>query len=140
VTFALAFVLSAHAGKPFDLVTDPLVTLPAGEGTTLEIRLRMTEEKKIYKDMVAIEVKDADELTVGAIVLPEGKTIPDPMGTAPREVYANDTVLAVPVAAPADAHGTSVLSLLVRFQGCSPSMCYAPMDQTVKIRVRVLSS
>ena len=137
---ALAFVLSAHAGKPFDLVTDPLVTLPAGESTTLQIRLQMTEDKKIYRDMVAIDVKDADDLTVGTIVLPEGKTIPDPMGTAPREVYGNGTILEVPVSAPADAHGTSVLSLIVRFQGCSPSMCYAPTDQTMKIRVRVLSS
>ena len=137
---ALALVLAAQAAKPFELVTDPLITLSAGESTTLEIRLRMTEEKKVYKDMVGIDVKDADDLTVGTIVLPEGKTIPDPMGTAPREVYANGTILQVPVSAPGDAHGTSVLSLIVRFQGCSPSMCYAPMDQTVKIRVRVLSS
>jgi hypothetical protein len=93
---ALAFVLAAQAGKPFDLVTDPLVTLPAGASTTLQIELRMTEEKKIYKDMVGIDVKDADDLTVGTIVLPEGKTIPDPMGEGPREVYVNGTVLAVP--------------------------------------------
>ena len=137
---ALAFVLAAQAGKPFELVTDPLITLPAGESTTLQLKLRMTEEKKVYRDMVGIDVKDADDLTVGTIVLPEGKTIPDPMGTAPREIYVNGTVLEVPVSAPADAHGTSVLSLVVHFQGCSPSMCYAPMDQTVKVRVRVLSS
>jgi len=137
---ALAFVLAAQAGKPFDLVTDPLVTLPAGQSMTLEIKLRMTEEKKIYKDMVGIDVKEADDLTVGTIMLPPGKTIQDPMGESPREVYLNGTVLEVPVFAPADAHGTSVLSLVVHFQGCSPSMCYAPMDQTVKVRVRVLSS
>ena len=137
---ALALVLAAHAAKPFVLVTDPLVTLPAGESMTLEIRLQMTDEKKIYKDMVAIDVKDADDLTVGTIVLPEGKTVPDPFGQVPRAVYENGTVLEVPVSAPADAQGTSVLSLVVHFQGCSPSMCYAPADQTMKIRVRVLSS
>jgi hypothetical protein len=137
---ALALVLAAQAGKPFELVTDPLVTLPAGQSTTVQIKLRMTEEKKVYKDMVGIDVKDADDLTVGTIVLPEGKTIPDPMGEVPREVYVNGTVLAVPVSAPADAHGISVLSLVVHFQGCSPSMCYAPMDQTVKVRVKVLST
>ena len=68
---------------PFTCEVDPFFVVREGEAAGLQIRLRVPEGTKLYRDQVAAEVGAAAGLVPGTLVVPEGKPTTIPGGAAP---------------------------------------------------------
>lgn len=127
----------APAADPFAWRAEPGVVDAGGRG---EVRLVLAVPPGffVYRDQIEVVAAYAAGLGVAAAVLPPGRRDADPADPAAvREVYAADTVVAVPITAPAGAGGVVRLVLDVRHQGCRPGLCYAPVTTRLEVPVRV---
>ena len=131
--------LSPDDPGPFKCKVDPFFTLNAGETAELRIRLSVPKDKKLYQDMVSVEVLESRGLNIGELNLPKGEPYSTSWGEE-RVVYSGDVELLLPISTPAKAErGRHDLQIQVFWQGCSEGMCYRPGDQSFNVPVRVKS-
>lgn len=91
---------------------------------TLELVFTIAPDHKLYKSRIAL-TSDAD---LGEMLMPAGEWYDDPE-LGPMEVYHDKVVLRVPVYEAKDGEAVNV-----RFQGCSLSLCFQPVEQTVYLK------
>jgi len=134
----LAWSVPAWAGakNPFRVEASN-TELAAGAAGVIQVTVRVPAEHYLYRDMMAVDVVTAENLTMGEASFPPGHTKPDPADpTATREQYDMDVVIEVPVTAPAKA-GAYPVTFAVRYQGCKKSLCWMPQTEDVEATVRV---
>ena len=129
--FTVLCVLSAWATSPpppFPLDASDAAAAPGGK-TTLGVHLTIPEGFHIYREMLAVSVVDPAGLQVGAITLPRGDTVPDPLVPGQtREQYEYSVDVSIPLAAPANAAGNKVVKVKARYQACKDTVCLLPVD------------
>ncbi|TNE85937.1 MAG: hypothetical protein EP330_23665 [Deltaproteobacteria bacterium] len=137
----LLLALSAHALPPYAApdrppaevaVEDPFAwhTTYDAEHTRIVATLTIPEGHTVYRDQVEIDVVDGGGAVLGKPDLPKGEVRPDPAGRAPRELYAADLVVFLPV-----KRGDGVVKLSLRHQGCKGGLCFAPVTQERLVQV-----
>ncbi len=139
----LLLSLSAQAGaekNPFRAeVTDAKVA-PGGT-TAVTVSIMVPRKHHVFRDMLEVTVVGADGLVPGEVSYPPGVMAPDTTGTnggQPRESYESDVRVDVPFAAPADARpGPHPVTLHVRYQGCSETLCFFPEETDLSSTVVV---
>ncbi|MDH3067403.1 protein-disulfide reductase DsbD [Achromobacter insolitus] len=108
-----AFIFSAEMGAP----------------ETLELRYRVAPGYYMYRERFGITISPIGAATLGDAVYPKGEVKYDPTFEKDMEVFHQDVVIRVPVAA-----GGQPFTLTVTAQGCADAgLCYPPMDSSVKL-------
>ena len=97
----------------------------------LHIGWQIAEGNYLYRDKIEARITDNDNVTLGALNLPQGENKQDEYFGL-TEVYHQDVLLSVPLNRPDTAQ---TLTLEVRYQGCSETfnICYPPETKTVKL-------
>ncbi len=108
-----AFVFSAQMAAP----------------DTLELRYRVAPGYYMYRERFGITISPIGAATLGEAVYPKGEVKFDPTFEKDMEVFHQDVVIRVPVAA-----GGQPFTLTLTGQGCADAgLCYPPMDSSVKL-------
>ncbi|MGX9689966.1 protein-disulfide reductase DsbD [Achromobacter anxifer] len=108
-----AFVFSAQMAAP----------------DTLELRYRVAPGYYMYRERFGITISPIGAATLGEAVYPKGEVKYDPTFEKDMEVFHQDVVIRVPVAA-----GGQPFTLTLTGQGCADAgLCYPPMDSSVKL-------
>ncbi len=96
---------------------------------TLELRYRVAPGYYMYRERFGITISPIGAATLGDAVYPKGEVKYDPTFEKDMEVFHQDVVIRVPVAA-----GGQPFTLTVTAQGCADAgLCYPPMDSSVKL-------
>nr|WP_162726447.1 protein-disulfide reductase DsbD [Achromobacter insolitus] len=96
---------------------------------TLELRYRVAPGYYMYRERFGITISPIGAATLGDAVYPKGEVKYDPTFEKDMEVFHQDVVIRVPVAA-----GGHPFTLTVTAQGCADAgLCYPPMDSSVKL-------
>ncbi|WP_108912848.1 protein-disulfide reductase DsbD [Achromobacter insolitus] len=96
---------------------------------TLELRYRVAPGYYMYRERFGITINPIGAATLGDAVYPKGEVKYDPTFEKDMEVFHQDVVIRVPVAA-----GGQPFTLTVTAQGCADAgLCYPPMDSSVKL-------
>ncbi|GLK94379.1 thiol:disulfide interchange protein DsbD [Achromobacter xylosoxidans] len=96
---------------------------------TLELRYRVAPGYYMYRERFGITISPIGAATLGDAVYPKGEVKYDPTFEKDMEVFHQDVVVRVPVAA-----GGQPFTLTVTAQGCADAgLCYPPMDSSVKL-------
>lgn len=96
--------------------------------------LTIPDGHTVYRDQVELSVAEAKGLVVGRPDLPPGEVREDPAGREPRELYAADLVVYLPV-----KRGVGVVKLELRHQGCKGGLCFPPVSSERLVVVRAPS-
>lgn len=99
----------------------------------LHIGWQIAEGNYLYRDKIEARITDNDNVTLGALNLPQGENKQDEYFGL-TEVYHQDVLLSVPLNRPDTAQ---TLTLEVRYQGCSETfnICYPPETKTVTLEL-----
>ncbi|WP_376785045.1 protein-disulfide reductase DsbD [Achromobacter insolitus] len=96
---------------------------------TLELRYRVAPGYYMYRERFGITISPIGAATLGDAIYPKGEVKYDPTFEKDMEVFHQDVVIRVPVAA-----GGQPFTLTVTAQGCADAgLCYPPMDSSVKL-------
>ncbi|MGB3434381.1 protein-disulfide reductase DsbD [Achromobacter sp.] len=96
---------------------------------TLEMRYRVAPGYYMYRERFGITISPIGAATLGEAVYPKGEVKYDPTFEKDMEVFHQDVVIRVPVAA-----GGQPFTLTLTAQGCADAgLCYPPMDSSVKL-------
>ncbi|MGS1008361.1 protein-disulfide reductase DsbD [Achromobacter anxifer] len=96
---------------------------------TLELRYRVAPGYYMYRERFGITLSPIGAATLGEAVYPKGEVKYDPTFEKDMEVFHQDVVIRVPVAA-----GGQPFTLTLTAQGCADAgLCYPPMDSSVKL-------
>ncbi|MGS1110795.1 protein-disulfide reductase DsbD [Achromobacter anxifer] len=96
---------------------------------TLELRYRVAPGYYMYRERFGITISPIGAATLGEAVYPKGEVKYDPTFEKDMEVFHQDVVIRVPVAA-----GGQPFTLTLTAQGCADAgLCYPPMDSSVKL-------
>ncbi len=96
---------------------------------TLELRYRVAPGYYMYRERFGITISPIGAATLGDAVYPKGEVKYDPTFEKDMEVFHQDVVIRVPLAA-----GGQPFTLTVTAQGCADAgLCYPPMDSSVKL-------
>jgi len=88
----------------------------------------------VYKQQVAIDIKENDSVKAGAFTLPEG------VEHDGEVVYLNGQVLNIPLVNKSSASGLAAFSLVFDFEGCSDQgLCYEPSTKVFDLEVDLSS-
>ncbi|MGY6273016.1 protein-disulfide reductase DsbD [Achromobacter denitrificans] len=95
----------------------------------LELRYRVAPGYYMYRERFGIAISPIGAATLGEAVYPKGEIKYDPTFEKDMEVFHDDVVLRVPIAA-----GGQPFTLTLTGQGCADAgLCYPPMDSSVKL-------
>jgi thiol:disulfide interchange protein DsbD len=96
---------------------------------TLEMRYRVAPGYYMYRERFGITISPIGAATLGEAVYPKGEVKYDPTFEKDMEVFHEDVVIRVPIAA-----GGQPFTLTLTGQGCADAgLCYPPMDSSVKL-------
>lgn len=96
---------------------------------TLELRYRVAPGYYMYRERFGITISPIGAAKLGEAVYPKGEVKYDPTFEKDMEVFHQDVVIRVPVAA-----GGQPFTLTLTAQGCADAgLCYPPMDSSVKL-------
>jgi len=96
---------------------------------TLELRYRVAPGYYMYRERFGITISPIGAAKLGDAVYPKGEVKYDPTFEKDMEVFHQDVVIRVPVAA-----GGQPFTLTLTAQGCADAgLCYPPMDSSVKL-------
>ncbi|MBN2432121.1 MAG: thioredoxin family protein [Acidobacteria bacterium] len=94
----------------------------------------------LYSDMYAIRLNSAVGLEYGEPHYPEPKKHYDQILNEEKLVYAGTHTFAVPVTATAAAPATGQFTILVDYQGCSPTTCFLPDTREMTVSYEISSA
>ncbi len=141
-----AFLLAAHAvaapaAPPDPVDVEPIdATLAPGGHGNIGVSLAILPGYHVYTDMVEVKTVSAADLVVSAPQYPAGDTVPDPASPGQmRQAYEGVALVKLPVALPASAQAGSShsVSLHVRYQACTATLCAMPVEADVTAIVTV---
>jgi len=103
----------------------------AVNGNTLRVRWDIADKVYLYRDKFKFELKEADGITLGTPVLPEGKKkIDESFGE--MMVYYHDVDIDIPLER-TNLNATDVI-LVVKYQGCADAgFCYPPITKEMPV-------
>lgn len=97
-----------------------------GDAFSVFIKIHIAKGNYLYADNTRLIPPDAAELTFSPVKTPETINIKDPEGN-PFPVYRKEAVFELPVQVSDTAPpGPVVLTLMLKYQGCSDTMCFIP--------------
>ncbi len=103
----------------------------AVNGNTLRVRWDIADKVYLYRDKFKFELKEADGITLGTPVLPEGKKkIDESFGE--MMVYYHDVDIDIPLER-TNLNATDVI-LVAKYQGCADAgFCYPPITKEMPV-------
>ncbi|NOX93239.1 MAG: protein-disulfide reductase DsbD [Gammaproteobacteria bacterium] len=103
----------------------------AVNGNTLRVRWDIADKVYLYQDKFKFELKEADGITLGTPVLPEGKKkIDESFGE--MMVYYHSVDIDIPLER-TNLNATEVI-LVVKYQGCADAgFCYPPITKEMPV-------
>lgn len=139
VAFSAAAAL--QGGSPFTVIWDEQpVELKPGTSFRLGVTIRAPEGYYLYADETDVDFASLEGLLISDIRYPKSKPYVDPVLGKKVEVYSGDVSIAIEGRVPESMEpGDRELTALVRFRGCSPTLCYRPEEREVGFRMAVLT-
>ena len=130
----------------FNLFTWQLLTpnpsLAPGQAAMLRISLTCAEDHFAYLERTSVEIEGHENLPliVQGYESPPTKSKKDPADPdgPPIEVYSGIVEFAIPIGATSNpAEIDAPLTVRVKHQGCSSSVCYFPFEETFSTTIRI---
>lgn len=137
--FTTVSAYAQNMDEIFHWTVSPQSALTApGETFILEATLSVKENHIVYQDMTSFSIENAENITLGEVVLPEAKEKTDPTDNEIKKVYAGTELFKIPFTAdPALASGTKEFQLIIKYQGCSEKLCYFPQTLAIPISLQI---
>ncbi len=133
------YALGAPAVEP--VMLDAVdASVAAGAKGAISVDLEIQSGYHLYVDMLEVRVVSASGVTVSSPVYPVGETVADPANPGEtREQYEGAARVQLPVVVPKSAAAGSAypVSLHVRYQACTGTLCTMPVEQELTATVRV---
>jgi len=143
-TLALAALLSISLvvyAENF-AVTSTLEPPSAGPGktVTLKVEFKLGKGVHLYKDKLAFSWEELQGVTAGQPTLPPAGTIPDALdetGQSVTEVYKEAVTVSLPLNITGSAGSIAIARGAVKYQGCTDTLCFAPMKEPLSFVIPV---
>jgi thioredoxin:protein disulfide reductase len=144
VAVALLAAAAASAaiphGTPFEAEWNA-ARIEASPGTPFQasLTIQVPEGHYLYADETDLDFASLEGLFITAVHYPKPTPYVDPFLGKKVQIYRGDVTINVEGKVPAALPpGEKELTALVRFRGCSPTLCYRPEERELAIRVAVL--
>jgi thiol:disulfide interchange protein DsbD len=131
VFLSTAAMPQADLEEPFEwnATVAPEKVFP-GEKATLKVTFTPEEGHYIYKDMTSFTIQESEGISAGQTEFPETTRIKDPFDGKQKDVYREQAEFNIPLQIAASAsEGTREVMLTLRYQGCSPDVCFFPKKE-----------
>ncbi len=150
LTIACALLVMILAGaaqasigpsSPFRVLwNDKPLHIETGESFSIPITIEVPEGYYLYADDTDIDFASLEGLFVEDIVYPKAEPYEDPFTGRTVDVYRGTATLTVVGQAPEGlSPGQRELTAVLRFRGCSPTLCYRPEQQEIPVSIDVSS-
>lgn len=151
INFLILFIVliaAAEAGgaigpqAPFSVGWDGLErNLAPGSEFSIELRIDMPEGYYLYADDTEIDFASLEGLFITDIEYPRSTRYDDPFTGKQVDIYKGRAAFTVRGKVPDGLKpGEHELTALVRFRGCSPTLCYRPEQKEIPIDVSVVEA
>jgi thiol:disulfide interchange protein DsbD len=143
VLVLVSLVLFASNAYPQNfVVTSSIEPLSAGPGDTVDLKVsfKLAEGVHLYKDKLAFSWETLEGVTPGEPAFPPAGTVPDPLdptGQFPTEVYDNAVTITLPLTVTAAPGSSATIHGAIKYQGCTDTVCFRPMEETLSFNVPV---
>ncbi len=139
---AAASLLIAAAGAEKFVVSSTVEPQSASPGDTvnLHVDFKLAEGVHLYKDKIAFTWEELEGVVPAQPTLPPADTIPDLFdnsGASVIEVYDRAVTITVPLRTTAAPGTNAVLRGTVKYQGCTDTLCFAPMNEPFSFTIPV---
>ena len=111
-----------------------------GETVDLKVSFKLAEGVHIYKDKLGFSWEKLEGVTPGELTLPPAGTIPDALdetGQSVTEVYEKAVTISLPLTVTADPGSVATLRGVAKYQGCTDTVCFRPMEETLSFDIPV---
>jgi len=143
VLVLVSLVLFASNAYPQNFVVtssiEPSSAAP-GETVDLKVSFKLAEGVHLYKDKLAFSWEKLEGVAPGELALPPAGAIPDlldPTGQSVIEVYDNAVTITLPLTVTAAPGSSATVRGLVKYQGCTDTVCFRPVEETLAFNVPV---
>jgi thioredoxin:protein disulfide reductase len=137
---ALAARAAINPSSPFHVLWEQSPTeVRPGSPYHLALTIRVPEEYYLYAEESDLDFASLEGLFITKVKWPEPSSHLDPFLGRKVEVYRGDVVVTIEGRVPEGlAAGMREVTALVRFRGCSETLCYRAEEREVAFRVDVL--
>ncbi len=134
---ALSDLAGNLGGSSGDEFLDPddafQVTVDVTDSNTLRASWVIAEGYYLYRDKTGFVLKDAQDIVLGPIQLPPGKTKNDPF-FGPVEIYQH--VIEAPIPLERATGPAQTITLEAKYQGCAEQgICYPPITKQLSVNL-----
>lgn len=128
-----------NPASPFQVLWDDEVkTLKAGEPFHLTVTIRAPENYYLYAEDTEVEFVSLEGIFVTDIHYPRGEPYTDPFMRKTVNILKGDAVISIKGRVPDDlGPGDKVLTAVVRYRGCSPTLCYRQEEKEITFKIKV---
>jgi thiol:disulfide interchange protein DsbD len=112
-----------------------------GETVSLKVDFKLGEKVHLYKDKLAFSWEELEGVTAGQPTLPPPATIADPLdetGQTLTEVYEKAVTINLPLTVTGAAGTTARVRGVVKYQGCTDTICFRPMKEALYFDIPVI--
>jgi thiol:disulfide interchange protein DsbD len=125
------------------VVTSSIEPTSAGPGETvsLTVDFKLGEKVHLYKDKLAFSWEEFEGVKQGRPTLPPAGTIADPLdetGQTLTEVYEEAVTIKLPLTVTSTAGTTARIRGVVKYQGCTDTICFRPMKEALSFDIPVI--
>lgn len=126
-------------GSPFRVIWDDEPrSLEAGDEFSIGITVEVPEGYYLYADDTEVDFTSLEGLFITDIRYPNATPYEDPFIGKTVDVYRGSAVITIDGRVPEGLSlGEHELTALLRFRGCSPTLCYRPEQREIPISVDV---
>ena len=112
----------------------------SGETVHLKVNFRLGEGIHLYKETLVFSWEELEGATPGQPTFPPTNTIVDPVdetGQSVTEVYEEAVTISLPLTVTAAAGSTVTVRGAVKYQGCTDTFCFRPMETALSFDIPV---
>ncbi len=146
IVFAVIAVLLPFAAwaaispaKPFHVLWDdsPRMLTP-GSDFEIDLTVQVPDGYYLYADDTDVDFSSLEGLFITDIIYPKASSYLDPFMKKSVDVYMGDVRITIKGEVPEGlSAGERELTALLRFRGCSPTLCFRPEQREVSFNINV---
>ena len=142
---AVTFAAQPDLDALFSLSVNPsALEVEQGSSTVIDVTLTVAPEHFVYQERTSVSVETPEEtgipgVEVGSTFAPEPELKKDPFDGEMKPIYKGTVNFRVPLSVSGNAEsGTREIPVVVRYQGCSQSMCYFPQTKNIPVTLTII--
>ncbi|MFA5812478.1 MAG: cytochrome c biogenesis protein CcdA, partial [bacterium] len=130
---------ASNPSSPFQLLWDDEPRkIAAGSAFHLTVSIRAPDGYYLYADETEVDFASLEGLFVTDIRYPKPTPYTDPYMGKTVKVYKGEVTISIDGRVPDGLEpGEKELTALVRYRGCSPTLCFRPEEQEISFRLKV---